>query len=425
MTSRVYLDHAATTPLRPEVLEAMLPWLGLATTAGFGNAAALNQEGRQARQALEAARAEVAQCIGATPPEIVFTSGGTESNNALIGGIAAALSAQAGFKNTGGLLITSAFEHHAVLEPAQALQRQGWRVLLLKPDHQGLITEPSLRAALEPRETAVHCAGSGGSAGQSPAPTGSPGRPSLPSAPPVLVSIMAAQNEIGTLQPLPELAAATHQAGALLHTDAVQALGKVAFNVQENAVDAASFSAHKLGGPKGVGAFYLRLLTPFQPQQLGGGQEGGRRSGTANVAGAVGLARALSLAVAEQESEAQRLTALRNELATSLLAADRRIQLSVDPRQIPALPQILSILIAGAESADLVLKLDQAGFAVAGGAACSAAAAAGPSHVLLALGYSPRQAESVLRISLGAENTAADLARFSQALLQILADLDN
>jgi len=423
--SRVYLDHAATSPLRPEVLEAMLPWL----SEGFGNASALYREGKQARQALDEARASIAAIIGASPTEIVFTSGGTEANNALIAGITQAVRTQKGREKGGNHVVCSAFEHHAVFEPIKALKRSGYEIGLVKPSRDGFIL-PELFARSLRADT-------------------------------VLASILMAQNEIGTVQPIAELAQLARANGTILHSDAVQALGKIPVNVGELGVDAASFSAHKIGGPKGVGAFYLKSRTPFVATSLGGGQEGNRRSGTQNVAGVVGFARALELAEKEREQEAQRLSALRDRLARELLTLDNRISLTVghadetgqkgDDRRcqgdgkldnfsrkvvkftVPLtpsdstepsfssayLPGILSILVDGYESETLILKLDDAGFAVSGGSACSTGSLE-PSHVLMALGLTRNQAFSALRISLGWENTEEDIDCFLSAFARIL-----
>ena len=441
MMSRVYLDHAATSPLRPEVLEAMLPWLG----EGFGNANALYREGKQARQALDDARASIAAIIGTSPTEIVFTSGGTESNNALIAGITQAIREKKGKEKGGNHVVCSAFEHHAVLEPIKALRRSGYEVGLVKPSRDGFIQPEALAGTLRPDT--------------------------------MLSSVMMAQNEIGTIQPVAELARVAHANGTLMHSDAVQALGKIPLNVAELGLDAASFSAHKIGGPKGVGAFYLKSRTPFIATQLGGGQEGNRRSGTQNVAGAVGFARALELAEKEREWEAYRLSELRDRLARELLALDSRISLTVGQKNIASagtsashnpvilsetkdrsedmdkasshslrmtgeqegffrrdsssattnslttlpthLPGLLSILVAGYESETLILKLDDAGFAVSGGSACSTGSLE-PSHVLISLGLTRNQAYGALRISLGWENTAEDIDRFLSAFARIL-----
>ena len=466
-TPRHYLDYAASAPLRPEVLDAMLPWLCGPYGDGYGNANSLYREGKAARQALDEARLVLAQAIGATPPEVVFTSGGTESNNALIAGLSAAWRERGGHARQTGRVISSAIEHHAVLEPLKHLKRDGLKVELLRADRQGFVQPEALAAALA-AAGAVAGTGALAAAGSGTGAAAWPGAGHSVA----LVSIMAANNEVGSLQDLSALAALAHGQGALFHSDAVQILGKLPFDVQQLNIDAASFSAHKLGGPKGVGAFYLRTGTPFSPQALGGGQEMGRRSGTQNVAGAVGFARALALSLAEQQAQAKRLSDLRDRLAGELLALDAGIELTVDPRaagftaetaaasqgvaqgtsqsatpsaspatarganqaatpntapaaaQAPGhqpsyLPNLLSLLIAGHESESLIMALDKAGVAVSSGSACSTGSL-DPSHVLTALGVPRRAAEGALRISLGYASTSADIDALVAALKQIL-----
>ncbi|MDR2957242.1 MAG: cysteine desulfurase [Coriobacteriales bacterium] len=390
VTGRVYLDHAATTPLRPEVYEAMLPWLGLAADGKFGNASTLSAEGKLARQALESARATIAQSIGASPLEVIFNSGGTESNNALLFGITGGVRSKLGEKRGGNRIVSSAIEHHAVLEPVKALRRNGWQAELVKPTRDGLIEPAALEALLDTvaNETTT------------------------------LVSMMTVNNEIGTIQPIANLSHISHNHGALFHTDAVQALGKMPFDVHQLGIDAASFSAHKIGGPKGVGAFYLRSLTPFISQQHGGGQERGLRSGTANVVGAIGFAKALELATIEQTIEVTRLNDLIDRLTGKLMQSCPCVQLTVSS-QAKRLPNILSILVEGFESESLILKLDEQGFAISGGSACSTGSLE-PSHVLLAMGLSRKQAQSVLRISIGHSTTAVQIDSFVRALAQIV-----
>jgi cysteine desulfurase len=280
------------------------------------------------------------------------------------------------------------------LEPVRALKRAGWQTALVKPTRQGVIKPDALAAAM----------------------TGQAQRPGSPC---TLVSIMAANNEVGTLQPITDLAAVAHGHSALFCTDAVQALGKIPFDVGRLGVDAASFSAHKLGGPKGVGAFYLRSLTPFSPHLLGGGQERGLRSGTANVAGAVGFARALEMAVAELDAESTRLCGLRDRLAAGLCATSSRVSLTVDPQEVDCLPNLLSVLVAGRDSEGMIISLDSAGFSVSGGSACSTGSLE-PSHVLIAMGVSRRQAEGVLRISMGHGTTGDDVDAFIEAFAKLV-----
>jgi cysteine desulfurase len=383
---RVYLDYAATAPLLPEVLEAMLPYLG----ERFGNASALYAEGKQARTALEQARATLAEVLGVSPLELVFCSGGTEAAGTLVSGIAqAAAAARPGARH----LVCSAFEHHAVLDSCLALRRNGFEVELLRPRRDGLVHPSDLAAALRPDT--------------------------------LLVALMWAQNELGTVQPLAELADVAHQRGAWFYTDAVQGLGKLPVALRDWQVDAASFSAHKIGGPKGCGLFYLRQGTPFGPRQLGGGQEGKRRSGTQDVASAVGFATAAQrLSPHYLGQEGQRLAALRDQTLARLTTLSSRIKPTVDipPGDVSVhLPGFLHLLVSGIESQTLVLRLDEAGIAVSGGAACSSASGSlKPSHVLTALGVGADAAHGALRISLGAGSGDQDCERLVRALGEAL-----
>ena len=374
---RTYLDHAATTPLDAEVLDAMMPYL----TTVFGNPNSLYTEGREAYRALEAARESIAAGIGAVAPaEVIFTSGGTEADNAALAGIMERVAPE-----RKGHFITSAFEHHAIIDPAKRLEKQGYEVTFVKPDSDGFVTPEILRAAMRPDTK--------------------------------LVSILAANNEIGTVQPIKELAAVAHEGGALFHTDAVQALGKIPFNVDELGVDAASFSAHKLYGPRGVGALYLRKRTPFAPQILGGGQESKRRSGTQNTAGAVGFAKALELALEHMETEGKRLSELRDHLTTQVLARLENTQATVS--RGPRLPHLASLLINGVEGEAMLLNLDNAGFAISTGSACSSGSLE-PSHVLLSVGVPQEIAHGSLRVSLGKSSSRADIDAFVDALVPIV-----
>jgi len=386
---RIYLDNAATTPMMPGVLAAMEPYL----TSDYGNANALYREGVIARQALEGARETIAEAIGASPTEVVFTSGGTEADNAAINGITAVMRQKYGRIKAGNHLICSAFEHHAVLESIKSRKQDGFLVTQVKPRRDGFIHLQDLQAVLTEQT--------------------------------MLVSVMTAQNEIGTVQPVRELANLTHQVkslnptGVLFHTDAVQALGKIPFNVREAGVDAASFSAHKIGGPKGIGALYLCRQTPFIAQIRGGGQELGRRSGTQNVAAAVGFAKALELTLERQQHEMNRLAQLRDLLAAELLSLDRRISLSVPIDPTRHLPGLLAVTVQGLESGTLILHLDDAGIAVSGGSACSTGSLQ-PSHVLTAIGMSRSLALGALRFSLGSATTEADIPIVKAALARIL-----
>ena len=389
---RIYLDHAATTPLHPAVLDTMLPWMGLNLAGGYGNTSSLYYEAKKARQALDEARATVAELIGATAPEIVFTSGGTESNNMLVTGITQGVRNKLGQNKGGNLVITSAFEHPSILEPVRALKRSGWQTEFLTPNSDGLIEAEKLEAALERQDK---------------------------DAPATLITIMTANNEIGSIQPIAELAQIAHAHGALFHTDAVQALGKIPFDVELLNIDAASFSGHKFAGPKGVGAIYLRSLTPLRAQQLGGGQERDMRSGTVNVAGAIGFAHALDLSYRKMAEERKRLSELRDQLAHALCSISSKVSLVVDPEVVPTLPHILSILVEGHESQSLILALDEKGFAVSGGSACSSGLI-DPSHVLLSMGIAKTKAQTALRISLGTITHASDIVAFVMAFAEIV-----
>lgn len=390
----VYLDWAATAPLSAQALEAMAPYL----QAGAGslpfnmNANSLHRPGRQAFAALEEARKELARALGAArPSEVVLTSGATEADNAAVMGLARAAAQRHPEARAQGFrpkVVTTLLEHDAVAAPAAALERQGFEVVRLRPDKGGFIGADQLAAALE--------------------------------GPTVLVSVQMANSEIGSVQDIAALAQAAHGAGALFHTDATQAFGKVPFSAEELGVDAASFSAHKIGGPKGVGALYLRRRTPFEPSMLGGGQEDGRRSTTQNVCGAAGFAAAAAHAVACLEAEGARQRKLRDELYGQLA----RIP-GVTPTVLPApdardyLPNIVSVLVDGMESQTLILRLDNRGFAVSGGSACSSHSL-DPSHVLRAIGYTGDEAYGALRISFGADTERAQLDQFVQALTDCL-----
>jgi cysteine desulfurase len=384
MARRIYLDHAATTPLDPRAREAMEPYLdGL-----FGNANGLYEEGRKAHGALEQARSQIASSLGARhASELVFTSGGTESDNAALLGIATAYRESTARDR----VIVSAFEHHAVLSCVPALEHLGFTVDVVHPRRDGFVHPDDLSPLLA-EDVA-------------------------------LVSVMSVNNELGTVQPVSELARRAHGCGARFHTDAVQALGKLPLSLEESGVDSASFSAHKAFGPKGVGLLYLRRGTPFASQMRGGGQESGRRSGTQNVAGAVGLSAALQHALEELPSRARRLRALRDGLAGELVRLSSRIHLVVDPRgKDPAahLPGLLTFCIDGVESETVLLFLDEAGIAVSGGAACSSRSLE-PSHVLTAIGVERALALGEVRVSMGPQTGQTDVDALLEALSSLLS----
>lgn len=391
----VYLDYAATAPLCEEAAAAMAPYFvpGRANLAAGGNANSLHAPGRAAFAALEDARKSVARDLGARrPDEIVFTSGATEADDAALLGIAQAAAEERRRRGAGGFtphVVVTAVEHDAVLAPAKRLEAQGFRVTRLVPNHQGFVEARALEEALDDDA--------------------------------VLVSVQAANSEVGSIQPIAELARIAHGAGALFHTDAVQALGKAPVNLQELDVDAASFSAHKVGGPKGVGALYLRARTPFQAYAIGGGQEAGRRSGTQNVAGIVGFAAAVRAACAMQKDEAARLRGLRDRLYAQLGALDAvEATVDVEPGSCDFLPNIVHVLVDGLESETLILRFDMQGFGVSGGSACSSHSLE-PSHVLRALGIDADRAHGALRISMGRYTTEADVDAFVAAMCKSLA----
>jgi len=374
-----YFDYAATSPLDPQVVEAMFPYF----TEAFGNANSLYALGRNAARALEDARERIAAGIGAAQPsEIVFTSGGSEADNE------AFFSTLRKIAPDGGHIITSSYEHDAVLETAEWLGKHGYDLTLVKPRKDGHVYPEDVKAALR--------------------------------ADTKLVSIMHSNNEIGAINDIKSIAAAAHEVSALMHTDAVQSLGKIPFDVVDLDVDMASFSAHKLHGPKGVGALYLKRGVRFDALIKGGGQETKRRSGTQNVAGAVGFAKALELALADRESEAVRLAALRDRVINGVTSRLENTQATISTGE--RLPNIASLLVKGVEGESMLLQLDNLGFSVSTGSACSSGSLEA-SHVLLAIGVPQVIAHGSLRISLGRENTEAEVDEFIEALVPIVEKL--
>ena len=363
MKSRIYADHAATTPLLPEALEAMLPWL----KDGFGNPSSLHSFGREARKAVDKARATIAECINANPEEIFFTSGGTEANNWVI-------------KGTSGGLLVSAYEHHSVLNATGSELRRGRKVCLIQTSGRGLVGARQLQSALKDADRK----GIGSNIG--------------------LVSVMAAQNEIGAINPVRELCAAVHGRGALFHTDAVQAVGKFPVDVNEWNVDFLSASAHKFGGPKGVGFLYAK--DGKTPARLldGGAQERGYRAGTENVAGIVGMAAALKVSCDRMGEESPRLHLLATTLAADLceMFPDAGVLGPTKPKD--RIPGFVSICIPGHPAEGMLHILDMKGIAVSAGAACNSKETQ-VSHVLKAIGIPNELARCTLRISLGPKTT--------------------
>ncbi|GAC1364323.1 MAG: cysteine desulfurase NifS [Actinomycetota bacterium] len=377
-----YLDYAATTPVLDEVVEAMLPYL----RAGFGNPSSVYAAGREAKKGLEVARERTAAAIGATPGEVIFTAGGTEADNLALKG--AAFRARS-MRGNGNHIITAATEHHAVLHSAEWLEKQGFRVTVLGVDAQGLVDLQALAAALCPQT--------------------------------VLVSIMLANNEVGTIQPIAEASRITHEhSRALFHTDAVQALGKIALHVDALGADLASFAAHKIGGPKGTGALYVRRKSPLEPILHGGGQERDLRSGTPNVAGIAGMGAAAEIAAGEVDAEGLRLATLRNRLQAGILAAVSGVK--VNGAGAPRVGGTLNLCIDGVEGESLLLMLDAKEIAASSGSACTSGSLE-PSHVLMAMGVRPEVAHGSLRLSLGRGSTGGDVDALLGALPPIVERL--
>lgn len=359
---RIYMDHSATTPVAPEVLEAMLPYF----REKYGNASSLHAFGREARDAVESARESLASLIGASPEEIYFTSGGTESDNLALKGVA--------LSGRGRHIITTSIEHPAVLEVCRSLERMGFDVTYVSVDDQGIVDPAEVERAI--RDDTV------------------------------LISVMHANNEIGTIQPVERIAEIASSRDILLHTDAVQTVGKIPVNVDDLGVDLLSVSAHKFYGPKGVGALYVRKGTRIESLIQGGGHERGLRSGTENVPGIVGMGRAAELASEIMEKEAERLTVLRDRLKKFVLSNIEDSWLNGHP--VKRLPINLNFGFGRVEGESLLLYLDSKGIAVSTGSACSSKKLE-PSHVLRAIGLDPVRCHGSLRITLGRDNTQEDV----------------
>ena len=375
----VYLDHAATTPVRREVLEAMLPYLGSVT---FGNPSSAHHFGRAARAGLEQARREVAAAIGVEPPQVIFTSGGTEADNLAV--IGAALAAR--HRGQPMRVAVSAVEHKAVLAAAHRVKEFGGEEVALPVTSDGRLDLDVLDEAL------THS--------------------------PAVVSVMWVNNETGVLQPIEEVAARCHQAGVLLHSDAVQAFGKLPLSIKELPCTLLTISGHKIGAPKGIGALIVRDRKAIEALIHGGGQQFGLRPGTENVPGAVGLGRAASLAAAEQAREAERLLALRNTLTERLREAVPDIV--IHGQESPRAPHIVNVGVPGTDSEALLMHFDLVGVAISAGSACSTGAME-PSHVLSAMGVPRPLALGSIRLSLGHESTASDVDRAVEVFPEVVA----
>jgi cysteine desulfurase len=376
----IYLDHAATTPVRDEVLEVMQQFFAEI----YGNPSSIHRAGRQASVLLERSRETLAALLNARPGEIIFTSGGTESDNAAVRGIALARRASTGANR----LIVSAVEHKAVLETAEDLRdRFGFQLDILPVDGEGQVSIDDVASALGDGRNVA------------------------------LVSVMYANNEIGTIEPIAEIGSLCRSLGVPLHTDAVQAGGKLPLDVEALQVDALSLGAHKFYGPKGVGLLYLRSGTPFWPQMTGGGQERGRRAGTENVPLIAAMAKALELAEQERVEEEKRLRDLRDHLIGALLESIEGVRLTGAREK--RLPNHVSIVVEGAEAEGMLIALDLAGIAASSGSAC-ASGAHRPSHVLEAIGLPPHLAAGALRFSLGRSTTADDIDYLQKILPKIV-----
>ncbi|MFC1999587.1 cysteine desulfurase NifS [Chloroflexota bacterium] len=375
---KIYLDHAATTPTHPDVVEAMLPYFSDA----YGNPSSIHSLGQEAKAAVEEAREKVADLIGSQPEEIIFTSGGTEADNLAVKGSVHAN------RNRGNHIITTSIEHHAVLEPCEFLEEQGFEVTYLPVDRNGLVDPDDVVKAITDRT--------------------------------ILISVMHANNEIGTLEPVDKIGQIAREKGVYFHTDAVQTIGHIPVNVDKLGVDLLAMSAHKLNGPKGIGALYVRKGTRISPFMHGGGQERGRRASTENVPAIVGLGRAVEIAQQEMEWEVPRLTSLRDNLIRGLFERIDQIHLNGHPSD--RLPNNVNISVAFVEGESMAISLDLEGIAASTGSACTSSAIEA-SHVLLAIGLPGDLARSSLRFTLGRGTTDEDIDRVLEVMPRIVARL--
>ncbi|MBU4490533.1 MAG: cysteine desulfurase [Actinobacteria bacterium] len=380
MAEDIYLDHAATTPLRREVQETLDEILS--TT--FGNASSIHSFGQDAKRLLEESREVIASCIGANPDEIIFTSGGTESDNLAIRGTALAQ------KDKGNHIITTTVEHHAVLNCCKALESEGFEVTYVPVNNECLVDPTRIAGAIRP-ET-------------------------------ILVTTMFANNETGAIQPVAEIGELAGKEGVVFHTDAVQAAGKLPVNVEDLQVDLLSLSGHKIYGPKGVGALYVRRGTPLHPLFCGGHHEGAVRPGTENVPGIAAFAKAMEIVIEELPESGTRLRLLKEKLASGLIEIISGVRRNGSKDTDKSLPNILNMSIEGVDGESLLLNLDLMGIAVSTGSACTSGAT-DPSHVLLAMALPPQLAQSSLRFSFGRDNTEAHVERLLELLPDIVARL--
>ena len=375
---RIYLDYAATTPTHPDVVKAMLPYF----TDAFGNPSSIYSYGQEAKGAIDEARVKVANLVNARDEEIIFTGGGTEADNFALKGVAFAN------ENRGNHIITSSIEHHAVIETCKFLERRGFRATYLPVDEHGLVDPGDVKKAITGKT--------------------------------ILISVMHANNEMGTIEPIAEVGRIAKEAGIYFHTDAVQTVGHIPVDVNELGMDLLSMSAHKLYGPKGVGALYIRKGTKLVPLMHGGEQERRRRASTENAPGIVGFGMAAELARQEMSEEAERLTHLRDQLIQGLLEQIDHTRLNGHP--LKRLPNNVNISVDYVEGESMVLNLDLEGICVSTGSACSSSSLE-PSHVLLATGLSHEQAHGSLRFSLGKWTTEKEIEQVLDVLPRIVAKL--
>jgi cysteine desulfurase len=384
LNKRIYMDHASTTPVSKEVLEAMLPHFG----ESFGNPSSIYTLAQEARKSVDDSREMIAGLLGARTGDIVFTGGGTESDNAALKGASVAL------QKTGGHVITSSVEHHAVLHTCYQLEQMGFEVTYLPVDKYGKVHPDQVKEAITDDT--------------------------------ILVSIMFANNEIGTLQPISDISSVVKQEAErrnrtiIIHTDAVQAVGSVMVNVRDLGVDMLSISAHKFGGPKGVGVLYIRRGTPFEPQQMGGGQERQRRSGTENVPSIVGMSKALELALKDITNVNKHNRFLRDKIISAVLDKIEGVHLNGHPTD--RLDNNVNISFENIEGETLLQGLDLAGVYASSGSACSSASLE-PSHVLVAIGRSAEVAQGSIRITLGKDNTEDQVDYLISTLLKLVQKL--
>ena len=375
---QIYLDYAATTPTHPAVVRAMTPYFNQA----FGNPSAIYSYGQEAKNGIELARSKVAGLIGARDEEIVFTGGGTEADNFALKGVAFAN------RKKGNHIITTAIEHHAVLETCKFLGKMGFTITLLPVDKYGLVDPDNVKKAITAKT--------------------------------ILISVMHANNEVGTIQPIAEISQIAREAGVYLHTDAVQSAGHIPADVNQLGVDLLSMSAHKLYGPKGVGALYVRKGTKLVSFMHGGGQENGRRAGTENVPGIVGFGKAAELAVQEIKEEEDRLTGLRDKLISGILTNIDHTYLNGHP--VKRLPNNVNVSIEFVEGESMCLNLDAVGICASTGSACSSESQEA-SHVLLAVGVEPVKARGSLRFTMGKWTTEEEINRVLEFLPRVVSKL--